>query len=414
MGKQNAEPKRKKEVRQMLVSKVQTLTSNVNNTLIGRSREVEASMAALLANEHCVFIGEPGTAKSMVVDQISKRVSGINYFWIQLFAETPPTDVFGQISLRALEQEDINRRNTAGHLPEANVAFLDEIFQARSSILVGCNSIMQERRYMNGNAKVAAPIRSVFGASNFFPEDEQLIALWDRFMVRRKVSALTTEEDIKKMISAPDPEENPAPDVTLAELDEAHRLAMALPAGNDVIDSFIEVLAKLSALQRPITVSDRRKKKAWKLLRAKAWLNGRSEVTPYEFPVLSYVLWNKPEDIVEVETLLADYAPIEASKINAVIDAMKPHLSQLSKLQAGGGDLTQYKAAAMTVLSKINEVHGELKQYEARTLTDPGAQTALMDANKMIREAQVTIMSGLGFDPAMFAGQNMPPRKVKK
>lgn len=398
----------------MLVSKVQTLTSNVNGTLVGRSREVEASITAILANEHCCFIGAPGTAKSMVVDQITKRIAGNNYFWVQLFAETPPTDVFGQVSLKALEQEDVNRRNTKGHLPEANVAFLDEIFQARSSILVGCNAIMQERKYLNGCEKVDVPIRSVFGASNFFPEDEQLIALWDRFLVRRKVDELTSEEDIKRMISAPEPDENPAHDVTLAELDEAHRAAMALPAGVDVIDSFIEVLAKLSALQRPITVSDRRKKKAWKLLRAKAWLNGRTEVTPYEFPVLSYVLWNKPEDIAEVEGLLADYAPVEASKINAVIDALKPQIEQLNRLQAGGGDLTQYKSAAMTILSKINDVHTELKQYEARALTDPAAQAAFAGANKMIRDAQVTIMGGLGFDASMFAGQNLPPRKHKK
>ena len=386
----------------MLVKKMQALTTDVNGLFVGRGHEVECAVTALLANEHAVFIGDPGTAKSMVVDQISKRIGDAEYFWIQLFAETAPSDVFGQISLRALEQEDVNRRNTKGHLPSCHIGFLDEIFQARSSILVGCNSIMQERKYMAGCSKVDAPIRSLFGASNFFPEDEQLVALWDRFLLRRRVESLSTEEDIRAMLVAPEPPENPAPVITLAELDEAHKAAMSVLVGKDVLDGFMEVLAKMAALQQPINVSDRRKKKAWKLLRARAWLNGRTEVTTGEFPVLGYAFWSKPEDIAPIETILADYAPVEGDKVSAVVDALRPSIAKMTALRSAGNGMSQHRPAVMALLSNVNEVIADLKQYEARALTDLTTQKLLSDAKAMLRATQRDLYVDMGVDMDAF------------
>ena len=393
-----------------LQQKLVSLTSEVNGLFVGRAHEVECAITALLSNEHAVFVGVPGCAKSMVVDQLSKRIGDAEYFWLQLFAETAPSDVFGQISLRALETEDVNRRNTRGHLPACHIGFLDEIFQARSSILVGCNAIMQERKYMNGHAKVDAPIRSLFGASNFFPEDEQLVALWDRFLLRRRVEPLSSDEDIRAMLVAPEPPENPAPVVSLAELDAAHKAAMSVLVGKDVLDGFMEVLAKMAALQQPINVSDRRKKKAWKLLRARAWLNGRTEVTTGEFPVLGYAFWNKPEDIAPIEALLADYAPVEGDKITAVIDALRPSIANLAKLRSAGLGMEQHKPAVMALLSNVNEVIADLKQYEARSLTDLSTQKILADSKVMLRATQRDLYIDMNVDVDAFA----PPTSLGK
>ncbi len=79
-------------------------------------------------------------------------------------------------------------RQTAGYLPTAEVAFIDEIFKANSAILNALLTILNERLFDNGNQRLQAPLLCLVGASNELPESEELDALYDRFLVRRTVA----------------------------------------------------------------------------------------------------------------------------------------------------------------------------------------------------------------------------------
>ncbi len=79
-------------------------------------------------------------------------------------------------------------RQTAGYLPTAEVAFVDEIFKANSAILNALLTILNERLFDNGNQRLQAPLLCLVGASNELPESEELDALYDRFLVRRTVA----------------------------------------------------------------------------------------------------------------------------------------------------------------------------------------------------------------------------------
>ena len=70
----------------------------------------------------------------MLADELCRRIEGADYFQWLLTRFTTPEEIFGAVSLKALEQDDY-RRVTTRKLPEAHIAFLDEIFKANSSIL---------------------------------------------------------------------------------------------------------------------------------------------------------------------------------------------------------------------------------------------------------------------------------------
>src|SRR5215207_3095091 len=75
-------------------------------------------------------------------------------------------------------------------LPEAEFAFLDELFNANSAILNNLLTVLNERVYRRGAETHRLPLLSAFAASNHLPEDDALQALFDRFLLRCRVEAL--------------------------------------------------------------------------------------------------------------------------------------------------------------------------------------------------------------------------------
>ena len=68
----------------------------------------------------------------------------------------PSRRVVWPISLHKLK-DDKHERITAHYLPEARVAYLDEIFKASSAILNSLLTILNEREFDNGRARVKVP-----------------------------------------------------------------------------------------------------------------------------------------------------------------------------------------------------------------------------------------------------------------
>ena len=66
-------------------------------------------------------------------------------------------ELFGPLSMRELENDQYIRK-VEGYLPQANVAFIDEIFKANSAILNTLLTILNERLFDNGNVRMPVPL----------------------------------------------------------------------------------------------------------------------------------------------------------------------------------------------------------------------------------------------------------------
>src|SRR5215210_1910357 len=168
--------------------------------VLEREEVVRSMILALIAGEHVLLLGPPGTAKSRMARSLCERISGASYFYACLNRSSLPDEVFGPLMLSAL-REDRFERNTQGMLPEAEVAFVDEVFKSNSAVLNGMLPILNERVYKNGASATLVPLQMAICASNEMPEDrEELGALYDRLLLRHLVSPVRDERSFEAIL----------------------------------------------------------------------------------------------------------------------------------------------------------------------------------------------------------------------
>src|SRR5579883_2786380 len=155
---------------------------------VGRDEVVDLIALAVVSGEHLFLYGPPGTAKSALIREFAGAVRG-RYFEYMLTRFSEPNEVFGPVDIARL-REGVVATVTAGMLPEAEFAFLDELFNANSAILNNLLTVLNERVYRRGAETHRLPLVSAFAASNHLPEDEALQALFDRFLLRCHVDDL--------------------------------------------------------------------------------------------------------------------------------------------------------------------------------------------------------------------------------
>ena len=268
-------------------------------SFLERSDVIDGTLAALLAGHHVLLIGPPGTAKSMLADELCRRFHGANYFQWLLTKFSTPEELFGAVSLRALENDDY-RRVTTHKLPEAHIAFLDEVFKANSSILNSILTLINERRFHNGRDIVEVPLITLVGASNELPEDDELQALYDRFLVRFVVSYIADDFLFLRMLQG-----KPGPARTTMSLAELHTLREATQTvlvPQHVYRALSDIRRELGRKQ--IVASDRRYHHAVGLLQAHAYLHGRDAVAEEDVFFLDNVLWHDPNERNEVRATI--------------------------------------------------------------------------------------------------------------
>lgn len=274
--------------------RLKAIRDRLNVGLIEREEAIRLALLSALAGEHLLLIGEPGTAKSALARKLHLAFKGSEYFERLLTKFSVPEELFGPLSIKALEN-DSYKRLTDRYLPAAGIAFIDEIFKANSAILNALLTLLNEREFDNGDARVKVPLISVIAASNELPNEEGLGALYDRFLCRYYVHPISTKK-FSALLQLQDVQPELTDDSILlskAEIDQIQQQAAGIALSDDVLN----LLASLREFlhQHQLYVSDRRWRKVVKLLKVAAFTDGRPHVSVWDCWLLQHCLWHEPE-----------------------------------------------------------------------------------------------------------------------
>lgn len=284
----------------------------VNQRLINRENVIEQIFCALLTGEHALLQSRTGVGKTLLTEQIFMMFTGARYFKVQASKEQQPDTYFGGLDVEELKRGRIIH-NTSGSLVEAEFGFIDEIFDANDFTLRALLSLLNERKLMLGVQHQQAAIHTVVAATNYLRISEITEALLDRFLYQ---SIVYPDKDpfIQYRIAQQYLQHGgfPAEPPKKIHFSVLHQVTQICSGSNpkmtitippdiiyyaNLVIRYYEELRNRQLSGRPeympgrdFYISPRKQMKAFDLLRAIAFMHGRSSVTPEDVEKL-YVMF---------------------------------------------------------------------------------------------------------------------------
>jgi MoxR-like ATPase len=296
----------------------------IKQHFVSRDEVIDLLGIGALCREHVLVIGPPGTAKTQLLNRFAKALDTSPFTYL-LTRFTEPAEIFGPIDVDLFRSKSVYQINVTGMLPEARIAFLDEVFQGSSAILNTMLTLINERTFHNGLTNMTTPLIMLVGSSNDMPDDPVLAAFSDRFLLRCTLGYVGDDQlddvlhlgwsaELDLIRSLPVNGNGKAPSLPSAE-DQAFaavsdsdlrqlQQAIARVDLSPVLQPYGQIIQALRA--EGVTMSDRRAVKAQKVFAASALLSGRGQAELSDLARLVN-LWADPRDELSLRRIVADH-----------------------------------------------------------------------------------------------------------
>lgn len=332
-----------------------------------RDDAVEALLLAFVLQEHVVFEGPPGSAKSMCVDALMSAVrvfdgsvADAGYTRRLMHKFCTIDELVGPMDLVAFQKHGIFQRVLRGGAAACSALFLDEIFKSNAAVLNTLLTLLEEREYADQAGAIAVPLRMCASASNEFPQDDSLAALYDRFLLRHRVHYIQARATLKELLKKKATQSKntqkfrPPVTLTLAEWDAMSADVDHVSIPDAILEAYLDLRQSLK--NDNLTISDRRNVKSLRVLKGAAWLDGDNEVNLDHLQVLRHVFWDTPE---QEEALGIALKRLDRSATGKVLDAID---NALRAYMARPTSADEYYEAIPEILGKIKDAGKFAKQ----------------------------------------------------
>lgn len=343
-----------------LQSKFASAQRDMNSSLIELSDEIDLTLIGLLSQYHVLFVGAPGTAKSLLAETVRKWIEKATSLTIHCCKDTTRGAAFGPIDLPELAKGNQCRKMEGG-AADSHVVIMEEVFKSGPAVLDMFLMLMNERIYKEGLIQRKALLKFMLGVSNeWSPEgcEAALSAFFDRFLIRKAVQPIRTKAGLDKLLAIPlvgqtakvnrSHEPVMATTLTLAELDTAHEQVKQMRFTRPAYDAMHEIVKDLRD-KEGINAGPRRLKQSVQAVQACAYLNQASEVEPEHLEVLKDILWIAPEQAEKAAKVVARIANPLSMEVAGLINQMESIVSTPQSVEDAKAKLDAIKRKLSTL-----------------------------------------------------------------
>jgi MoxR-like ATPase len=369
--------------------------ADLDQHLLERDVPVRLLLLGALAGEHVLLVGPPGTAKSELARRLHRVFTGARYFERLLTRFSVPEELFGPLSLSALE-DDRYERLTEGFLPTAQVAFLDEVFKANSAILNALLTLLNEREFDNGSGRIKVPLISVVGASNEVPEDEALRAFYDRFLLRVPVAPVG-EASFTALLALPAQMPAVPARISASEREQLQQQSHSVLLPETVTTLLVQARAWCAA--QNAVVSDRRWRKLVALLKVQAASRAAHAVDAWDLWLLPFALADNPEQgeplVQWFMQTVAQALPLDAQWLSRAVEAFEKQLEIEQRMPStddeGAGKLALARAIAGDKADNEDSMLRIVSERAKRRYSQVHVDARLAQVGEALERAQLSL-----------------------
>ena len=238
-----------KETLDLLVQKNRALRDEISKVIVGQTEAVDSLLVALFTGGHCLLLGVPGLAKTLMVSTLA-RTLGLTFSRIQFTPDLMPSDITGSEILDQQRQMQFLRGPVF-----AGIVLADEINRTPPKTQAALLEAMQEHRVTIGGTTYPLPDPFFVLATQNPIEQEGTYPLpeaqLDRFMfnIRLDYPSFSEEVDIVRRTTGGSTP-NPQTILTAEEILQCQASIRRMPVADNVLEYAVGLVTRTRPLNQ--------------------------------------------------------------------------------------------------------------------------------------------------------------------